>query len=138
MKRILAAAALAAPLALVPSIAFAGGSSGGSGSYSSVSINQYADFDFAGALLDVGLLVKCSGGTGLATVSVDQDYPETWAMTGAHGTGVQDVVCDGRTHSVGVTIASAPYDAGKAYARATVTAPSGDASASRWITIRVV
>jgi hypothetical protein len=140
MKRILAAAALAAPLALVPAVAFAGtstsGSSGGGSTY--VSINQYADFNFAGSQLDVGLQVSCTGGTGVANVSVDQPYPQSPDPLGAHGTGVMDVVCDGRTHSVGVTVIGVIYDAGQAKATATVTAPSGTKTTSRCISVVVV
>ena len=133
MKRFLAAAALAAPLALAPGIALATGSTG-----SSVSINQYADFNFAGTQLDVGLQVSCTGGTGVVNVSVDQPYPESPDPLGAHGTGVMDVVCDGKTHPVGVTVIGVIYDAGHAKATATLTAPSGTATTTRNIVIRVV
>ena len=128
-----AAAAVAAPLALMPSIAGATGSSGGG---SSVSINQYADFNFAGSQLDLGLQVSCTGGTGLVDVTVDQAYPETPLPTGAHGTGVQNVVCDGKTRYVTVTIVGVLYDGGKATATATLLAPSGDVTVKRGISIR--
>jgi hypothetical protein len=95
-----AAVAVAAPVAPIPSIAGATGSTTGS----SVSINQYADFNFAGTQLDVGLQLACTGGTGVVNVSVDQAYPESPDPLGAHGTGVMDVVCDGKTHNVGVTV----------------------------------
>jgi hypothetical protein len=137
MKRILAAAALAAPLALAaPTLAFAGSSTGSTGT--SVSINQYADFNFAGTQLDVGLQVSCTGGTGTADVSVDQAYPQAPDPLGAHGHGVMDVVCDGKTHSVGVTVIGVIYDAGQAKATATVIAPSGTKITSRFISVRVV
>jgi hypothetical protein len=123
-----AAAAVAAPAALIPSVAGATGSS--------VSINQYADFNFAGTQLDVGVNVSCTGGTGTVNVSVNQAYPETWAPTGALGTGVQNVVCDGRTRYVTVTIVGAPYDGGKATATAMLIAPSGSVTAQRQISIR--
>jgi hypothetical protein len=123
-----AAAAVAAPAALIPSVAGATGSS--------VSINQYADFNFAGTQLDVGVNVRCTGGTGTVNVSVNQDYPETWAPTGALGTGVQNVVCDGWTRYVTVTIVGAPYDGGKATATAMLIAPSGSVTAQRQISIR--
>jgi hypothetical protein len=125
-----AAAAVAAPAALIPSVAGATGSS--------VSINQYADFNFAGTQLDVGLQVACTGGTGVVTVSVDQPYPESPDPLGAHGTGVMDVVCDGKTHNVGVTVIGVIYDAGKAKATATLIAPSGTKIVSRQIVVRVV
>jgi hypothetical protein len=126
-----AAAALVAPVALIPSIA---GATGGS----SVSINQYADFNFNGTQLDVGLQVSCTGGTGVVKVSVDQAYPESPDPLGAHGTGVMDVVCDGKTHNVGVTVIGVIYDAGKAKATAMLTAPSGNVTVSRQIVVRVV
>jgi hypothetical protein len=134
MKRALAAAAMAAPLALVPGVALAGGSTGGS---SSASIHQYADFNFAGTQLDVGLDISCKGGTGVVNVSVDQPYPETPDPLGAHGTGVQDVVCDGKTRYVGVTVVGVIYDAGQAKAHATLMTSSGTKAASRWISVRV-
>jgi hypothetical protein len=129
-----ATAAVAAGVVLVPAVAGATGSSTGS----SVSINQYADFNFAGTQLDVGLQVNCTGGTGVVNVSVDQAYPESPDPLGAHGTGVMDVVCDGKTHNVGVTVIGVIYDAGKAKATAKLTAPSGTTTVSRQIVVRVV
>ena len=140
MKRIrllvlLGVIAVALPLGVV----FAGGNAGATGSTgtTSVSIRQYADFNLAGVELDVGLNVRCTGGLGTATVTVKQDRPETGAPT--MGTGMNpDVVCDGQTHSVGVTIVGAFYDPGKAYAVADVTSPTGTGHAERWITVQVV
>jgi hypothetical protein len=139
MKRVLGTAAVAVPLALAPAVAIAGERSTSTNpSGNSVSINQDADFNFAGTQLDVGLQVRCTGGTGIVNVSVDQYYPETPDPLGAHGTGVMDVVCDGKTHSVGVTVVGVIYDAGRAKAKATLVAPSGTKNASRLIIIRVV
>jgi hypothetical protein len=126
------AAALVAPVALIPSMAGATGSSTGS----AVSINQYADFNFVGTQLDVGLQVACTGNTGVVNVTAEQYPPET--PIAAFGTGVVDVVCDGRTHNVGVTIVGAIFDAGKAKVTATLTAPSGNVTVSRQIVVRVV
>jgi hypothetical protein len=134
MKRALAAAAMAAPLALVPGVALAGGSTGGS---SSASIHQYADYNFAGTQLDVGLDISCKGGTAVVDVTVEQYFPETPDPLGAYGTGVQNVVCDGKTRYVGVTVVGVVYDAGKAKATATLVAPSGTKTASRWISVQV-
>ncbi|MFL6130156.1 MAG: hypothetical protein ACJ73E_13970 [Mycobacteriales bacterium] len=137
MKKLaLGAAALAAAtsVVLVPSAAEAGGGTGGS----SVSINQYADFNFNGTQLDLGLQVSCTGATGVVNVSVDQPYPDSPDPLGAHGTGVMDVVCDGRTHSVGVTVVGVVYDAGKATVTATLTAPSGTKTVSRQVVVKVV
>ena len=140
MKRVLVTAAVAVPLALAPAVAFAGDRSTSTTATSgtAVSINQYADFNFAGTQLDVGLQVRCTGGTGLVEVSVDQPYPETPDPLGAHGTGVMDVVCDGKTRKVGVTVVGVIYDAGRAKAKATVIAPSGTKNATRWIIVQVV
>jgi|SRR4051794_4835417 hypothetical protein len=140
MKKAMAVAALAAPFILVPGVALANTSTGGGGSTgsSSVSINQYADFNFNGTQLDVGLQVKCTGGSGLVDVAVTQPYPESPDPLGAQGTGIADVVCDGKTHPVGATIVGVIYDAGNAKASATLTAPSGTKKASRSITIVVV
>ncbi len=102
-----------------------------------MSIQQYADYNTFGTQLDVGLHVRCSGGTGIAEVTVTQDSPETGIPT--TGTGFNPaVVCDGNIHSVGVTLIGAVFDPGKAWAEADVTSPGGDAHAQRWITILVV
>lgn len=142
MKRIrllvfLGIVAVALPLGLLQGVA---GATGGSGTSNSVSIRQYADFNLAGVELDVGLNVRCTDldGFGTATVRVTQTPPETGIPT--TGTGANpDVVCDGRTHSVGVTVVGPLYDAGKAYAVADVTTGTGGtAHAERQITILVV
>jgi hypothetical protein len=129
-----AATAAAAATVLVPQAAGATGSSGGN----QVSINQYADFNFNGTQLDVGLQVSCTGGTGVVNVSVDQAYPESPDPLGAHGSGVMNVVCDGNTHNVGVTVIGVIYDAGKAKATATLTALSGSKTVTRQIVVKVV
>jgi hypothetical protein len=140
MKRIrllilLGMVAVALPLGLLQGIAKA---SGGSRTGSSVSINQYADYEFAGGILDVGLQVSCTGVSGVLDVTVTQNYPETPYPPMAAGSGPQDVVCDGRSHSVAVTIGGGIFDAGKATATATLLAPSGNVTVTRPITIRAV
>jgi hypothetical protein len=141
MKRIrllvlLGVIAVALPLGIV----FAGnaGATGSTGT-TSVSISQYADFNFDGTQLDVNLLVRCTGGGGLATVTVNQPTPET-GFPDTTGDGFNpDVVCDGKTHSVGVTVHGVVYDPGKAYAIADVTPLGGPKGhAEKWITIKVV
>lgn len=140
MKRIrmlvlLGVIAVALPLGVV----FAGGAgaAGSSGTTTSVSISQYADFNFSGTQLDVNLIVRCTGVDGLATVDVTQNRPETGGV--ATGDGFNPlVVCDGRTHSVGVTIIGTIYDPGKALATATVAAESGTATTTKMITIKTV
>jgi hypothetical protein len=140
MKRIrllvlLGVIAVALPIGAV----FAGnaGAIGSTGTTTSVSINQYADFNLSGVQLDVGLNVRCTGGTGTATVMVTQTPPESGHPVTGFGTN-PNVVCDGQTHSVGVTVIGTVYDAGKAYAVADVASPGGTAHAARVITIRVV
>ena len=133
MKRIrllilLSVLAVALPVGLLSGVAKATGSTG-----TSVSISQTADFNAFGTELDVNLSVRCAGPAfALATVTVNQSNPET----GVAATGIGSnptVVCDGRTHSVGVTVKGAVYDPGQAYAIADV----GDAHAEKWITIHV-
>jgi hypothetical protein len=126
--------AVALPLGLLQGIAKATGSSG---TGSSVSINQYADYDFEGTNLDVGLQVACTGGSGAVDVTVTQSPPETPYPFGA-GSGPQIVVCDGRSRSVAVTIVGGGFDAGKAIATAELTASSGNKTVTRQILIRVV
>jgi hypothetical protein len=114
-----------------------------SGTTNQVTIQQYADYDAAGLVLDVGLYVRCQKGPdGLVEVTVDQYRPQTTTLI-AHGEGASSVVCDGNTHAVGVTIVGEGFDAGQAKAKATFTPnPVGGkgskATAQRWITIIVV
>jgi hypothetical protein len=136
MKRIrllvlLGVVAVALPLGLIQGVAGASGSSA-----TSVNISQYADFNAAGAELDINLLVRCTGPNGIAMVTVNQETPET-GVPDTTGEGFNfAVVCDGKTHSVGVTVVGVVYDPGKAYAIADVTTGAGHAE--KWITIKVV
>lgn len=138
MKRIrllvlLGAVAVMLPVALTHASA--------SGTQNSVAIEEFADYDAAGLVLDVGLYVRCYGGVnGEVLVTVEQSPPETPYPIG-FASGPQSVVCDGKTHRVGVTIvALAPgFDAGRALATATLFVPNQpDVTAKRWITIVVV
>jgi hypothetical protein len=140
MKRIrllilLGMVAVALPLGLLQSVAKAAGSPPDN----TVSIDEHADYDFVGTQLDVGLNVRCRGGSsGAVVVNVSQDPPET-PFPVSFGSGPQFVVCDGSTHSVGVTITGFGFDAGKASATADLTTDSGgSAHAERLITIVVV
>jgi hypothetical protein len=147
MKRIrllilLGMVAVALPLGLLQGLAkAAGGSTTTTDPY--VSISQYADFNFGGTQLDVNLLVRCTSVTGLgqANVSVTQYQPETGGTATGDGENFK-VVCDGKTHSVGVTVVGTLYDPGKALATAEVTAVTAGgkvtASTTKWITIKVV
>jgi hypothetical protein len=106
------------------------------GSTTSVTIHEQADYDAAGFVLDVGLNVRCYGGVnGLVTVQVEQYPPETPFPVG-FGSGPQPVVCDGKSHTVGVTIGGEGFDAGRAKATATLMVPmKPTVNSSRWITI---
>ena len=108
MLVLLGAIAVALPLGLTT--AKAAGTSGTTDT-TSVTIDSTADFEFAGTQLDVGLRVRCYGGSGFVDVTVEQSPPET--PVGAAGTGAAPVVCDGKTRPVGVTIEGALYDEGK-------------------------
>jgi hypothetical protein len=126
--------ALAAAMA-VPVVAKA---TGGGGSGNSVIIQEKVDYDFVGTQLDVGLYVKCSGGSGSVIVNVSQSPPQTPYPVAA-GSGPQIVVCDNNTHSVGVTITGFGFDAGRAWVTADLTtATMGTAHAERWVNIVVV
>ena len=139
MKRLrllvmLGVVAVALPLGLTAAHATGGGSSA-----NEVTIQQYVDYDFAGTELDVGLYVRCSGGSGSVIVNVSQSPPQTPYPVGA-GSGPQFVVCDNHTHAVGVTITGFGFDAGTASATADLTtgSPTVVAHAQRSITIVVV
>jgi hypothetical protein len=127
---------------VVPVVAKATGSTG---TTNSVTIQQYADYEAAGFVLDVGLYVRCKGnGTvahnGLVTVTVEQYPPQTPFPIG-FGSDGNSVVCDGTYHAVGVTIVGEGFDAGRAKATATFTPGAGGGSSVttvKWITIVVV
>jgi hypothetical protein len=122
MKRrllvLLGAVAVALPLGLTTAKA-----TGGTTTTNSVSINYDAQYDTLGNTIHVGLQVRCKsaglGVPGQVEVNVSQAPPET-AYPVAMGSGLNNVVCDGRTHSVGVTIIGEGFDAGKAKATATL------------------
>jgi hypothetical protein len=122
-------AMVAAAVTLLPALA---GATGGTGS--SLSIKSTADYDFVGTTIDVGLNVRCSGGSGSVIVDLNQYPPET-PYPVATGSGPQIVVCDGSSHSVAVTVGGLGFDAGKAKAKATLTAPSGNLTVTKWVVI---
>jgi hypothetical protein len=135
MLMLLGAVAVVLPLGVLGGVAKATGGGGGAGS-NQVTIDQYAHYTTQN-LLQVGLNVRCQGGVqGLVAVQVDQYPPET-PFPVSFGSGTQPVVCDGKTHSVGVSYTGFGYDAGKAKATATLTAPSGNVTVERWIIITV-
>jgi hypothetical protein len=148
MKRIrllvlLSVIAVALPFAILSGVAKATGSTGSS---SSLSINENAQFDVVGSIVHVGLRARCpfigldpithQPIPGTIDVHLTQDPPES--VVHAEGDAlVKEVVCDGQTHSVGASVFGANFDAGRAYATATFTF-GGTASAARWISIIVM
>ena len=89
-------------------------------------------------LLSVALHVTCEGDPqpGIVAVTVEQEPPDTQSTT--VGTGQQVVVCDGRRHDVAVTVTGGSFsgfDIGKAFATATLVAPSGTDMDARPISI---
>jgi hypothetical protein len=86
----------------------------------------------------VALHVTCEGGPlfGTVDVTVEQESPETQSTT--VGTGEKVVVCDGNQHDVAVNVTGGSFsgfDIGKAFATATLVAPSGTDLDARSITI---
>jgi hypothetical protein len=89
-------------------------------------------------VVSVALHVTCGGAPafGVVDVTVEQEPPETQSTT--IGTGKQVVVCDGAQHDVAVTVTGGSFsgfDIGKAFATATLVAPSGTDMDARPITI---
>jgi hypothetical protein len=121
---VLGTLAVALPIGLLPGVAKANGNGSGSGSPNQVIIQPQASYIIAGATIDVGLNVQCQGGSGEVVVNVTQSPPQTPYPVAA-GSGPQTVVCDGRTHSVAVTVAGFGFDAGTAQATADLTTGSG-------------
>ena len=135
MKKALLAAAIAAPLAIIPGTALATTSGGGTTTpANSIYIYPTADYGMAGSNLDVDLQVTCSNALGpddTVLLTVDQYPPET--PVAATGAGTTPVVCDGKSHLVDGTIVGAVYDGG--LAKATATLVLRGTSTTKWITI---
>ena len=136
MRRVLLSAVALLTFALLIAPTGVASASGKTGT-TQVTIKSQADYDFVGTTIDVGLEVRCSGGSGSVIVNLEQYPPET-PYPVATGSGPQIVTCDGRTRAVAVTVAGFGFDAGKAKATATLTAPSGSVQAQRWVTIVAV
>jgi hypothetical protein len=84
--------------------------------------------------ISVALHVRCDGGLGFVHVTIDQGPPET-AFT-SHGEAGKDVVCNGQKQEVFVhTPGCCLFDAGKAYATASLFAQSGQAFHSKTVNI---
>jgi hypothetical protein len=132
---LLSVLAVALPVGLLSGVAKA---TGGSGSASSLSINQNAQYDVLGNIVHVGLRARCPASPlpGTIDVHLTQDPPES--VVHAEGDAlIKEVVCDGQTHTVGASVFGLNFDAGRAYATATFTF-GGSASAARWINIIVM
>jgi hypothetical protein len=128
--------AVALPIGLLQGVAKA---DDGGGSPNQVTIQEEASYILAGSVIDVGLAVRCQGGSGDVNVTVTQSPPETPFPVGA-GSGPSPVVCDGKTHEVAVTVFGFGFGAGQAWATAdlTVGSPTVVAHDQRWINIVVV
>lgn len=132
MKRIIITA-LAATLmfSLMPTGVAA--ATGGSGSKNEITIQRDAQYDILGSIIHVGLNVKCQssplGLPGQVEVMVTQEPPET-PYPISIGSGLQNVVCDGKTHTVGVSIFGEGFDAGRAQASA-ILLPAVDTSVGK-------
>jgi hypothetical protein len=103
-----------------------------------VIIQQDASYGTASFDINVGLDVKCQGGSGNVVVNVTQSLPGS-PFGGASGYGTSPVVCDGQMHPVAVTVTGFGFGAGQAWATAdlSIGSPAVAAHAQRWITIVV-
>jgi hypothetical protein len=135
MLTVLGMLAVVLPIGLLQGVAKANDGSG-----PQVTIQPNASYILASASIDVGLYVKCQGGSGDVVVDVTQSSPAS-PFGGAAGSGSSPVVCDGQTHSVAVTVAGFGFGAGRASATAdlaTTGSPTVVAHAQRSINIVVV
>jgi hypothetical protein len=134
MLTVLGVLAVILPIGLLQGVAKADNGGG-----PQVTIQPQASYNLAGAVINVGLYVKCQGGggSGDVIVNVTQSPPQTpYPM--AAGSGPQMVVCDGQTHSVAVTVTGFGFDAGTASATAELSVGTVVAHAQRSIDIVVV
>jgi hypothetical protein len=118
-------------------LAAVGAGSASAGGTTDVSILQQAQY-VTEVNVAVALHVTCEGGPlfGVVDVTVEQEPPDTQSTT--IGTGGKVVVCDGNQHDVAVNVSGGSFsgfDIGKAFATATLVAPSGTDSDARPITI---
>ena len=123
--------------AVTLALAATGSGSAKAGGTTNVAIMLQAQY-VTEVLVSVALHVTCEGGPafGVVDVTVEQEPPETQSPT--VGTGENVVVCDGNQHDVAVTVTGGSFsgfDIGKAFATATLVAPSGTDTDARPITI---
>ena len=114
-----------------------GAGSASAGGTTDVSIMLQAQY-VTEVVVSVALHVTCEGEPlfGVVDVTVQQEPPETQSAT--VGTGGQVVVCDGNQHDVAVNVTGGSFsgfDIGKAFATATLVAPSGTETKARPFTI---
>ena len=88
-----------------------------------LTIPPQASYLLASAVINVGLDVKCQGGSGNVIVNVTQSPPAS-PLGGASGSGTSPVSCDGQMHPVAVTVTGFGFGAGQAWATADLTAGS--------------
>jgi len=136
MLTLLSVLGVALSVGLLPGVAKA---NGGGGSSTQVTIQPQASYILPDSVINVGLNVKCQGGSGEVVVNVTQSSPQTPYPVAA-GSGPQTVVCDGQMHTVAVTVGGFGFDAGTAFAKADLTtgSPTVVAHAQRSIDIVVV
>ena len=121
MKRIRMLAVLGSLTVVLPFVLQQGAAQAAAGPQ--VIIQQDASYNFAGTVLNVGLDVKCQGGSGNVVVNVTQSAPAS-PLGGASGSGTSPVSCDGQMHPVAVTVTGFGFGAGQAWATADLTAGS--------------
>jgi hypothetical protein len=119
-----ATAAAASAAVLVPQAA--GATGGHPAPTTEIVISSVADYNTAGAELDLGGQIKCKGTANMGNItgSVSQAPPQT-PYPVSFSTGDALVVCDGQWHSFALTVFGAGYDAGRAKATVTVTPMAG-------------
>ena len=135
VTRLAALVVLGLALALVTGA----GSPAATGSSVSIAPKAYV-YDF-GFLLETQLTIQCTGGPGSVAMTVTQSAAQSSNGQGASGSAItffESANCDGSPHKLDVTVidrSSGKFDIGKATASATLTAPSGTATATRTIDI---
>lgn len=147
MKRVMITTLAALMMLSLMPIGVAGATGGSkTKAKNTITIERDAQYDVVGSIVHVGLNVKCEksplGIPGQVEVDLTQSPPETPEPV-AVSFGVDNVVCDGKTHLVGVTTQGLGLDAGRAQATATLypAVDSGSAldtvTTSRTVTIVV-